>query len=395
MPERSTDVVVVGAGAAGLGAAVELRRLDVPSVVLESSDEVGGAWRHRYRGLHLNTVRVLSGVRGDPIPRVAGRWLEREDFLAYLEALPRRHGLEVRTGVGVERIDAESGDWRLETTGGQWRASAVVIATGYDRVPKPPGWERSDSFTGELLHSSEYREPESFRGRDVLVVGCGNSASEIATQLARGCARRVRLAVRTPPNLVPAEFLGLPATFGARLAETSPAPIVDRVGRLMQRAAYGDLSRHGLGRAPHGIATELQARGLGPVLERGFVAELQRGSIEVVAAVERCEGETMILADGSRIQPDTVIAATGFRHGLEEIVGHLGVLDEHGKPAVRDGGDDPRAPNLFFHGFWLPLAGQLPAMRRTGRRIARRIAHADATVEQRQRTGITARLRRR
>ena len=127
-------------------------------------------------------------------------------------------------------------------------------------------------------------------------------------------------------------------------------------------------------RAPYGVATELRVRGLGPVLDRGFVAALKSGDIELVPAVERFAGQDVVLAGGARVRPDPVIAATGYRHGLEELVGHLGVLLPTGKPAVLGARTHPDAPGLYFNGYWLPASGQLPAMRRTSRRIARAVA---------------------
>ena len=115
-------------------------------------------------------------------------------------------------------------------------------------------------------------------------------------------------------------------------------------------------------------------RGLGATLDRGFVTALKAGRLKLVSAVERFDGADVVLADGERIQPHVVIAATGYRHGLEPLVGHLGVLLPSGRPAACKGGSHPDASGLYFNGYWLPLSGQLPAMRRTSRRIARAIA---------------------
>jgi putative flavoprotein involved in K+ transport len=160
------------------------------------------------------------------------------------------------------------------------------------------------------------------------------------------------------------------------VSESQPAWLVDRMSYLMQRIAWGDLSPYGMPRSPYGVATELRVRGLGPTLDRGFVAALKSRRLTLVPAVERIAGPDVVLAGEEAIQPEAVIAATGYRHGLEPLVSHLGVLLESGKPAVRTGGAHPAAPGLYFNGFWLPLSGQLPAMRRTSRRIARAIAHA-------------------
>jgi putative flavoprotein involved in K+ transport len=146
------------------------------------------------------------------------------------------------------------------------------------------------------------------------------------------------------------------------------------MGFRIQRLAFGDLAPYGMGRAPQGISTEIELTGMGPVMDRGFVAELKAGRIEIVPAVERLDGAEVVLSGGSRLRPDTVIAATGYRFGLEELVGHLGVLLPSGRPAIVDGRPNPATPGLYFNGYWIPLTGQLPTMPRTARRIGRAVA---------------------
>lgn len=371
--ERSERAIVVGAGAAGLGVAAELRRRGVDALVFDRALQVGGGWAGRYEGLRLNTVRQLSGLRGSPIPRRAGRWVSRQEFAAYLRGISA--GMRVEAEVEVERVDRDGDGWVLSTSAGSRFAAAVVVAAGYDREPFLPDWPGLEGYAGELMHSSAYREAARHRGQDVLVVGPGNSGSEIATQLSAAGAGRVRLSVRTPVNLFPATVLGAPSTWLARANEEAPERIVDSVSRLTQRLAFGDLSGYGMPPAPRGVATELRERGLGPVLDRGFVRALKRGDIEIVAAVSRCEAGSVILADRTSIEPDMVIAATGYCPGLAPLVGHLGVLDDRGLPLVRDGSTEiSGSGSLYFNGYWLPLSGQLPAMRRSSRRIAGAIA---------------------
>jgi cation diffusion facilitator CzcD-associated flavoprotein CzcO len=373
-PQGGAEVVVIGAGAAGLGVAAELRRRGFDDVmVLEREGAVASSWRGRYDGLRLNTVRRLSGIPRAPIPSSAGTWPSRDSFISYLEGVARRNRLDVRFGVAVERIDRGDGHWTLRTSSESLHARFVVVAAGYDRVPRLPDWPGRDTFTGELLHGSEFRNAAPYRGRDVLVVGAGNTGTEIATRLV-GSAARVRVSFRTPVNIMPPSFLGVPATFLARMNENAPEWLVDRGAFLMQRLVWGDLTPYGMPRSPYGIATELRVRGLGATLDRGFVAALKTGGLKLVSAVERFDGADVVLADGERIQPQVVIAATGYRHGLEPLVGHLGVLLPSGRPAACKGGSHPDAPGLYFNGYWLPLSGQLPAMRRSSRRIARALA---------------------
>jgi cation diffusion facilitator CzcD-associated flavoprotein CzcO len=378
MAGEPVDAVVVGGGPFGLGAAGELERRGVKTVVLERAEGVGASWVRRYDGLRLNSVRWMSGLPGAPIPRSAGRWPTKEDLVAHLERYAEQCGLDVRLGVEVERVERHGGGYRVETSAGPFTAGAVVVATGFDRVPTMPDWPGREGFEGELIHGSEYRNPIPFRDRDVLVVGAGNTGTEIAVQLADAGAAKVRMAVRTPPNLVAIETLGLPATPFGELADRLPARLVDFATPLFVR----DLSKYGLGRSPYGLATEIRVKRLGVVVDRGIGEALRSGRVEVVPAVERFHGCEVVLAGGARLRPDAVIAATGYRMGLEPLVGHLGVLDPHGRPAVLGAATHPSAPRLYFNGYYQPIVGQLPQLRRSSRAIGR--AEAAATRRRRR-----------
>jgi putative flavoprotein involved in K+ transport len=339
----------------------------VTTVVLERAQGVGASWVRRYDGLRLNSVRWMSGLPGAAIPRSAGRWPTKEDLVAHLEHYVEQRGLDVRLGVDVGRVDHQGSGYRVETSAGPFTAGAVVVATGFDRVPTMPDWPGREGFEGELIHGSEYRNPTPFRDRDVLVVGAGNTGTEIAVQLADAGAAKVRMAVRTPPNLVAIETLGVPATPFGELADRLPPRLVDFATPLFVR----DLSKYGLGRSPYGLATEIRVKRLGVVLDRGIGEALRSGRVEVVAAAERFEGPEVVLAGGARLRPDAVIAATGYRMGLEPLVGHLGVLDPHGRPAVLGAATHPSAPRLYFNGYYQPIVGQLPQLRRSSRAIGR------------------------
>jgi putative flavoprotein involved in K+ transport len=173
---------------------------------------------------------------------------------------------------------------------------------------------------------------------------------------------------------MPSKFLGIPITVLARAFERAPARVVDLLGHFVARIQIGDLSSLGLAQPPYGVGTELAAKGMGPVIDRGFLDLVRTGTIELVSSVASVDGNGVKLSDGARIQPNVVIAATGYRPGLEDLVGELGVLTPSGAPAASGAQALPRAPGLFFNGYRLPLSGELSGMRRDSRKIARAIA---------------------
>ena len=328
-----TPVVVVGAGPAGLAVAAALSRAGAPVAVLERGPDVGSAWRARYDSLHLHTARWLSGLPGAPIPRRYGRWVARDDFVAYLREYADRFDVHPEFGVDVRRIDREGEGWRLETSQGPRSARAVVVATGYSRVPRLPDWPGRETFPGVVVHSSEYREPSPYRGRHVLVVGAGNSASEIALDMV-GVGARVDLAVRTPPNIVRRDLLGVPSQLFGIALKRAPERVMNPLSAALRRVSVPDLSAHGLpSPAGDGFTQFLRTRTV-PILDHGFVDAVRAGRIRVVAPVDDVSGAQVRLRDGTILRPDAVLCATGFRPGLEPLVGHLGVLDDRGLPRV-------------------------------------------------------------
>ncbi|MEU3688201.1 flavin-containing monooxygenase [Streptomyces narbonensis] len=380
-PQQSPahPVYVIGGGPGGLAVAASLRERGVRAVVLEKSDAVGASWRTHYDRLRLHTTRRLSGLPGLRIPRSFGRWVARADVVRYLEKYVEKHELEIVTGVEVFRIDRAGDEWILHATGGRrLTGSAVVVATGYNHTPRLPEWPGLDAYEGELSHAREYRNPKPYAGKDVLVVGAGNTGAEIAADLAEGGAGRVRLAVRTVPHIVRRTTLGWPAQRSGILVRRLPAAVVDRMGEVIARCFLPDLSAHGLPRPEKGLATR-QREGAVPVQDVGLIEAVRAGKVEVVAAVEGFEHGEVLLADGARIAPDAVIAATGYRRALEPLLGHLdGVLDGSGRPAVHGARCPREAPGLYFQGFTNPISGMLRELAIDAEKIARGIARGAA-----------------
>ena len=180
--------------------------------------------------------------------------------------------------------------------------------------------------------------------------------------------------MRTPPPIFPREWLGVPLNYSACLLDLLPDRLTDRVTGNTQRMIYGDLSPHGLPRAPVGAQTRAKMLHQGVLVDAGFVEALKAGRIEIVAAVEAFDGAEVVLVDGTRVRPDTIIAATGFQTGLAPMVGHLGVLGADSYPTVFGGRAHPDASGLYFNGYLGTISGGLRHMRRHARAIARAIA---------------------
>jgi cation diffusion facilitator CzcD-associated flavoprotein CzcO len=165
-----------------------------------------------------------------------------------------------------------------------------------------------DAFTGEVLHSSDYRNPRPFQGKTVLLVGSGLSGMEIAHDLATGGAAKVWLAIRTPPNIM---LRSLPGGLSVDLLAVTmyrlPPPVADAIGRRARHASLGDLSEFGLPIPEEGVFTRGKRVEQAPTLvDMDVIDAIKPGSIEVVAALDSFDRDKVVLVDGSRLHADTV-----------------------------------------------------------------------------------------
>jgi putative flavoprotein involved in K+ transport len=369
----SCDTVVIGAGPAGLAVARELEhRHGIKTLVVDRAAAPAMSWRTRYDDFRLNTTGFLSHLPGQRIPVTAGRWPTREDMVRYFDDYVRRQHITLELSCEVNTVDRARGGWRLDTSSGEIRTRTIVLATGNYRTPTIPGWPGLGHFTGEFIHSGSFRNAWPFRDRDVLVVGAGNSAADIAVQLANDGARRIWLAIRTPPHLVRRAIAGFPSDIFLELFAWAPASAVDPVIELSERVMWGDLSTYGFRRPPLGLKATVEQTGRIPTLADDLVDAVRTGRVEVVAAVEAVEPDRVILSDGSCVSAEVVIAATGFSMDLDGLVGHLGVLDEQGKP--RGGFASHVGHGMFAIGYGIPPNGPLRAIRLAATPLAREIA---------------------
>jgi cation diffusion facilitator CzcD-associated flavoprotein CzcO len=373
------NIAIIGAGPAGLSVALSLRDRGLRPMLIDRADQVGASWRGRYDRLKLNTGRPFSHLPNRPYPKGTPMFPHRDDVVAHLDRHAREDGIELRMKTDVTRIDRRARGWRLATSDGELDAHQVVVAIGNQHTARIPQWRGANEFTGQMVHSSEYRNPRPYQGSNVLVVGSGSSGMEIAHDLAAGGAAKVWLAVRTPPNIMLRSLPGgLPGDLVSLPLYRLPIRIADAIGRTARRKNLGDLTEFGLPIPDEGVMARVKRFDQVPSLvDMDVIDAIRDWSIEVVATVERFDGDEVVLVDGSQLDPHAVVLATGYVRGLESLVGHLGVLDARGKPLVV--GERPVAHGLRFIGYDVrpSLIGHMAKQsKRMARRIARELSAA-------------------
>ncbi|MFN8045378.1 MAG: NAD(P)-binding domain-containing protein [Dermatophilaceae bacterium] len=222
------DVIVIGAGPGGLAVAGCLQQNGVRALVVDRAPHVGHTWRGHYDRLRLHTPRELSGLPGLPIPRRFGRWVARDDVVRYLEMYAAHHRLDLRLGVGVDRLDREGSRWRVHLADGTVLSAAhVVVATGYNNTPVD--------------------------------------------------------------NILRRSTLGWPAQGTGILIRHLPPALVDRVAAVLEKVETPDPPAQGLARPDTGLYAQA-LRGRIPIQDVGIVDAIRSGQVEVVAAVAGVEG---------------------------------------------------------------------------------------------------------
>lgn len=342
-------VVVVGGGQAGLATAHELLRRGVGCMVLEAEPRVGEQWRRRWDSLRLFTPARFSGLPGSRFPAPAGSYPDKEQVATYLESYAA--SLPVRTGVRVLKLERAGRRYRLQTSAGQLEADHVVVANG-NAKPRVPEFAAALGSGVLQMHAAEYQRTDQLSG-DVLVAGAGTSGVEIAVEAARAGHRTVlagRGTGRVPPPAY--AFGGRPFMFFARRIATTRTP----VGRALR---------------------PLVLRRGAPLIQHSMDEALAAG-VDRAGRVAGAEADTLLLEDGRRVRPGTVVWCTGFTRDLSWIALPLG--GDGGFPN-HESGVVPGEPGLYFVG--LPfqsrlasafIAGAADDARHIAATIARRLA---------------------
>jgi putative flavoprotein involved in K+ transport len=278
------DVVVIGAGQAGLTIGYFLARQNRHFVILEAEESVGSAWRRRWDSLVLFTPRRYDALPGLAFPGEPGGYPTRDEVVAYLERYAATFELPIEFGSAVRSLTTKGAGFVVELDGRQIEAEQVVVATGPFQIPKLPALAAELAPDVFQTHSAAYRRPSDVPERTVMVVGGGNTGYQIAKELS--ATHRVQLAVGSRQTPLPQQLLGRDLFWWLTKLGLLKKTVDSRLGR---RARHRDTL---IGSSPR---------------------ELRRYGVELRPRVVGASGRTVSFADGSELDVDAVVWATGYR----------------------------------------------------------------------------------
>src|SRR6188474_2441067 len=313
------DTCIIGAGPAGLAAARALTERNLPYTHIERNSGVGGLWdidapgSPMYESAHFISSKTMSGFTGFPMPDDYPDYPSYKQIYAYINSFADHFGLRenIEFNTAVENVEKlEDGGFRVTRANGTvTEHDNVIVASGvqwYPNIPAVPG-----NYTGEVRH------PAEFKGKRVLVIGAGNSGCDIACDAGRN-ADAAYISVRRGYWFIPKHIFGKPADVFAEEGPTLPMWLEQKVFGGMLRLMNGDMRRLGLPKPDHKLFETH------PILNTQLLHYLQHGDILAKPAIASAEGKTVTFTDGTSVEVDVIMLATGYVHKVpfaQELVG--------------------------------------------------------------------------
>ncbi|XP_016504886.1 putative indole-3-pyruvate monooxygenase YUCCA11 [Nicotiana tabacum] len=354
--KQETVVLIVGAGPAGIATSACLNLKNIPNLVLEKDDCCASLWRKRsYDRLKLHLANQFCELPYMSFPPNSPTFVSKKGFLEYLDSYITNFCVNPLYQRAVESafFNCVDNKWHVKAMNVEkniienYVARFLVVATGENGEGFIPKIEGLDGFGGTIMHSSEYGKCKNFEGKDVLVVGCGNSGMEIAYDLSNWGAQ-TSIIVRSPVHILTKEIVQM----GMSLLKYIPCNIVDKTVMILSRLIYGDLSVFGLHRPNKGPFYLKKATGRSPVIDVGTVDQIKTGKIKVLPSIKKIKGNYVEFADSKMERFDAMVFATGYKSTVTKWLKDDGVLfNENGMPKRRSPCHWKGEKNIYCAGF--------------------------------------------
>lgn len=318
--ELIRDVVIIGGGQSALATAYFLNRENIDFIILDANDVPGGAWTRTWDSLKLFSPKEYSSLPGWMMPPTKETYPTKEEIINYLTQYEKRYGFQIRRPTLVKDVSYQNGVFHIETDKGSIYSRAVVSATGNWSNPFIPSYKGLELFQGKQIHSAFYKNAEEFNGKRVLIVGGGNSAAQILSEVFK--VAETIWVTKEPPEFLPDEVDG--------------RYLFNLATRKYQAMLKGEVLE--------------EAHNLAKIVMVDSVKEArERGVLKSKGPFEKLTTESVVWSDGHEEKIDAIIWCTGFRPNLKYL-DSLSIIDDDGK--INTAG--PRSlkyPGLWFVGY--------------------------------------------
>jgi dimethylaniline monooxygenase (N-oxide forming) len=360
-------VCIIGAGSSGIAAAKTLKENGIAFDCFEKGSNIGGNWRYNndngmssaYRSLHINTNRMIMAYSDFPMPADYPMFPHHSHIIKYFEDYVNHFGVRPHIQFNTEVLDVQrnpDGTYRVKTDKNENDYDAVLVCNGHHWNPRFPEPAFEGNFTGEVLHSHHYKEPEQIYKKDVLVVGIGNSAVDIACEAARQCTgNKVVISTRSGAYIVPNWIWSLPFD---SLANPLTAKLPLSVQRVLLKVslwlARGNQEDYGVPQPKRPPLSEH------PTLSQDLLNLSGRGLIKFKPNIKEFRGKTVVFEDGSTQDFDQIVYATGYKVTFPFLKEQTFQVEHSNDLRLYKKVVHPDWPNLFFVALIQPLGAIMP-----------------------------------
>ncbi len=368
---KNVSTLIVGASAAGLSCAAHLRRRNIAFNIIEKQNHVGHAWRNHYDRLHLHTNKASSNLPFVKFSGETSKYPSRQQVVEYLKNYCDTLEIQPSFNVSAKKISKSQNNWITETDQGTLVSKNLIVCTGNTNIPRMVKKDGMDTFPGKIIHSSAYKNGKEFKGKNVLIIGFGNSACEIAICLSEHGAQP-SLSVRSPVNVIPRDILGIPVLqLGILQSRLSPK-FADTLNKPLLKLLIGDIEKYGLRKLPYGPIEQIVRDHQIPLLDIGTMALIKQETIRVFGDVTRIDNDIIHFENSKEGQFDAIIMATGYNTGLDRVLTLTAERRADLKLNIRKRkhfGEE----NLYFCGYYVAPTGMLREIKLESELIASKI----------------------
>ncbi|MEZ0541811.1 flavin-containing monooxygenase [Fibrella arboris] len=361
-------VCIIGAGSSGIAAAKVLHQQGISFDCFEKGSAIGGNWRYgndnglssAYKSLHINTNRRVMAYSDFPMPAHYPMFPHHSQIIQYFEAYTRHFGVAdtITYNTAVEQVSRDgSGGYQVRTSDGQHRwYQHVIVANGHHWNPRYPDPAFPGTFTGEVIHSHDYKVPDQIRDKNLLIVGIGNSAVDIACEAARQYGgNRVVISTRSGAHIIPNWLMSLPFDSLAHpMLWWVPLPLQRLLLKASLRLARGRQQDYGVPVPKRPLLSEH------PTISQDLLNLAGRGLIAFKPDIQQVDGKEVTFIDGSSEPFDMVVYATGYKVTFPFFAPDFINVEADNDLQLYRRVVHPDYPGLYFVGLVQPLGAIMP-----------------------------------